>query len=104
MENLINRATLDVFAREIFEQLETSDLVRCREASRSWMNFIDGENLITDESRIVEEYFKDPFIFYQSNGNTLMHYATLRLCNLSENEEIAKFKCKYKLFYFKLCI
>ena len=66
MDNLINRATLDVFARKIFEQLDTSDLVRCREASRSWMNFIDGENLITDESRIVEEYFKDPFIFYQS--------------------------------------
>ena len=102
MDNLINRATLDVFAREIFEQIETSDLVRCREVSRSWMNFIDGENLITDESRMVEEYFKDPFIFYQSNGNTLMHYATLSLCNLSENEEIAKFKCKYRLFYFKL--
>ena len=63
------------------------------------MNFIDGENVIT-ECRILEEYFKKNSNNYQSNGNTLMHYATLRLCNLSENEEIAKFKCKYTLHMF----
>ena len=98
MDNLINRATLDVFAKQIFENLETSDLVKCREAARSWMNFIDGENLITEESRInriVEDHFKKPYNYYQSSGNTLMHSATLRLCNLSNNEEAAKLKCKY---------
>ena len=93
MDNLINRATLDVFAEQIFENLESSDLVKCREASRSWMNFIDGENVIT-ECRIVEEYFKKNITNYQSNGNTLMHSATLGLCNLSEDEEAAKLKCK----------
>ena len=97
MEYLINRATLDVFAREIFEQLETSDLVKCREASRSWKNFIDGENLITEESRIVEEHFKKAYSYYQSRGNTLMHSATLQLCNLLKNEEAAELKRRFLL-------
>ena len=35
----------DLISKEIFTKLKNKDLAKCREAERSWQNFIDQEKL-----------------------------------------------------------
>lgn len=36
----------DLISKQIFTKLKNKDLAKCREAERSWQNFIDEEKLL----------------------------------------------------------